>query len=240
MSTTSLAQTTILTHNSSFFTEESLSLLKQIMYPLQVNDQACLFREGDNSNKLYFIYSGRVKLTKLTDYGKEYIFSLYHSGDFFGQIDPLSDSTHTFSAFASEDCQIGVIQKTDLEVLLWQQGQLAIEFVRLMGYMHRITQTKVRDFTMFGKTGALSSLLIRLANSYGTLKNDGILITLKLTNAELSDFIGAARESVNRMLSEWKRLGLLSIHDGYITITDLKALQSICKCENCPVDICRV
>ena len=133
-----------------------------------------------------------------------------------------------------------MIQKSDLEVLLWQHGDLAVEFMKWMGLMHRLTQTKFHDLLMYGKPGALCSTLIRMSNSYGIPGEDGMFISLKLTNSELSDYIGCTRESVNRMLSDLKKSRAIKIVDGYITITNLEYLRDICKCERCPKEICRI
>lgn len=225
---------------SSCFTRYNLLLLMQIMYFHTLSKGSAIYREGDPADKMYFIRKGRVKVTKLSVEGKEYIMYLFQEGDFLGQFDPYHDSKQSFTAQAVENCEIGIIQKSDLEVLLWQHGELAIEFMKWMGLMHRLTQTKFRDLLMYGNQGALCSTLIRLSNSYGLDGEDGILISLKLTNSDLADFIGCARESVNRMLSDLKKADAITINDGHITITNLRYLKDICKCEMCPKEICRI
>ena len=217
-----------------------MTKLKQIMYASKFSATSTIFHEGDRANHLYYLQSGMVKLTKLSEEGKEYILSIFRAGDFFGQIDTFQDSRHSFTATATEECEIGVIQKSDLEVVLWQSGDLAVEFMNWMGYMQRLMQTKFRDLLMYGKPGALCSTLIRFANTFGVQDEHGIRIEMKLTNSELADHIGCARESVNRMLAELKRAGAVLIQDGFITITNLQYLRNICKCESCPIELCRI
>ncbi|MUT67969.1 helix-turn-helix domain-containing protein [Paenibacillus sp. NEAU-GSW1] len=93
---------------------------------------------------------------------------------------------------------------------------------------------------MFGKHGALCSLLIRLANTYGTLQEDHIWISKTHTNTEFADMIGSTRESVNRILSELRRANAIAIDNSHIVIKDLSYLRDICHCEDCPKDICRM
>lgn len=226
--------------NTACFSSANMTALKQIMYANKFTATSMIFHEGDRANHLYYLQSGKVKLTKLSEEGKEYIMSLFRAGDFFGQIDPFQDSRHGFTAMAMEDCEIGMIQKSDLEVVLWQNGDLSVEFMNWMGYMQRLMQTKFRDLLMYGKPGALCSTLIRFANTFGIAVEQGIRIDMKLTNSELADYIGCARESVNRMLAELKRAGAVAIHEGIITITDLKYLQNVCRCEQCPIELCRI
>lgn len=225
---------------SAFFSAENLDRLKNIMYSKTVMAGSYLFWDGDQADYLYFVKKGQVKLTKSTDNGNKITLYLYNEGDMFGQIDPFQHSTQTFNAEVIEDAEFGIIQQKDLETLLWQHGDLAIEFMKWMGVMHRMTQTKFRDLLLYGKPGALCSLLIRLSNSYGVHQGNEIKIEKKMNNSELAEMIGATRESVNRMLSEMRKADVITIEHGAIIIKDLQYLRGICKCENCPAEICRV
>jgi CRP/FNR family transcriptional regulator len=124
--------------------------------------------------------------------------------------------------------------------LLLQHGDLAVEFMKWIGLMNRLTQSKLRDLMLSGKLGILCSLLIRLGNTYGIEQGGRILISNKLTNSELADMIGTTRESVNRILGDLKKAGVISYEDGHIVIQDLDYLRDTCQCENCPKEICRV
>lgn len=225
---------------SNFFSAENMERLQSIMYTKHAKADTLLFWEGDPADYLYYIKKGLVKLTKTTDAGTKVTLYLHHTDDMFGQIDPFQESLHTFNAEVIEDAEFGIIQQKDLETLLWQHGDLAIEFMKWMGMMHRMTQTKFRDLILYGKPGALCSLLIRLSNSYGKPAGDCIQITKKINNSEMAEMIGATRESVNRMLSELRKQEAISMDNGTLVINDVHYLQDICKCENCPKEICRV
>ncbi|MFD0698202.1 Crp/Fnr family transcriptional regulator [Paenibacillus sp. GCM10027628] len=226
--------------NTECFSAESLSKLQQIMYKMKVAAGAHLFWEGDPADKLIFIKSGRIKITKSSDEGRQFILYMYQEGDMFGQVDPFRQSLQVFNAEVIEESMVGVILQKDLEVLLWQHGDLAVEFMKWMGLVHRMTQTKFRDLMMFGKHGALCSLIIRLTNSYGIQQEGQTVITKKLTNTELADMIGATRESVNRMLSELRKTNAIKFDNGNLIVMNLEYLRDICHCESCPKDVCRL
>jgi CRP/FNR family transcriptional regulator len=227
-------------HNTDCFSEGNLSRLKEIMYVGHFPAGAQLYWEGDPADKLYFLYKGKVRITKSTNDGKQLIIYMHQEGDMFGQVDSVDGSSHSFGAEVMEDATVGIVQQKDLEMLLWRHGDLAVEFMRWMGLMHRLTQTKFRDLMLFGKPGALCSLLIRLGNTYGSEEEEGILITKKLTNSELASMIGTTRESVNRILGDLKKAGAISYEHGHIVIRDILYLRDICHCENCHKDICRI
>lgn len=225
-----------------YFSEENFERLCSLMYPKRLKKGTTLFWEGEPAEHWYFIRKGRIKITKSSDCGSNMTLYLHHAGDLIGQADAISESEHTFNAEVLEDVELGVIQRKDLEVLLLQHGDLAVEFMRWLGLMHRMTQTKFRDLMMFGKPGALCSLLIRLSNSYGEPygMNEQTRIGIKMNNTEMAEMIGATRESVNRMLSDMRKENVIDAVDGHWVIKDFPYLRDICHCENCPKDICRV
>jgi CRP-like cAMP-binding protein len=226
---------------NQFFSEENFERLTGVMYAKRVKKGSTLFWEGDAADYLYFIHKGRVKISKTADEGSMLTLNLHHEGDLIGYGDCLSESAHLLCAEAIEDCELGVIQRKDLEVLLWQHGDLAVEFMRWQGMMHLLMQTKFRDLIMFGKPGALSSLLIRLHNTYGEpYEANSSRISIKMNNTEMAEMIGSTRESVNRMLSDMKKDQVIDLVIGHVIIKNLAYLRDVCHCDNCPKHICRV
>ncbi|WP_025683355.1 Crp/Fnr family transcriptional regulator [Paenibacillus maysiensis] len=226
--------------NTSCFSETSFNRLQVMMKDRVMPESSHLFWEGDTADKLFYIKRGRVKVTKTTDEGKELILYMYQSGDLVGQADPFFGTKHSFSAEVLEDSDIGVVDHTDLELLICQHCDFAIDFMKWMGSHHRITQTKFRDLMMYGKPGALCSTLIRLCNTYGEPHGEHILIHKKITHTDLSNMIGATRESVNRMLSDLRKKNAVEYDNGMIVVKDLEMLQGVCHCELCPREICRI
>ena len=226
--------------NTELFSAENFAKLKSISYESNATAGTYLYREGDIANKLYYIIKGQVRITKSTDDGQQLILYMFQNNDLFGQLDSLQASTHSFNAEVMENSVIGTIQLSDLEVLLWQHGDLSVEFLKWMGLMHRTTQTKFRDLLLFGKAGALCSTIIRLSNSYGKPHGEHIIIPVRLTNTELAEMIGSSRESVNRMLADFRRQDIIDYEDNLIVIKNLDYLRDICHCENCPGNICRM
>ncbi|MFH5181663.1 Crp/Fnr family transcriptional regulator [Paenibacillus sp. TAB 01] len=225
---------------AALFSPSNLQLLQSIMRFKSFSAGAYLFWEGERTEALYYVEKGSVKITKSTDGGSKITLYLHHAGDLLGSLDPFQDGPQPYDAEVTEDAVIGVIHRKDLESLLKQHGELAFELMKWMGMMHRITQTKLRDLIMYGKPGALCSLLIRLSNSYGIAQGSDIRIGKKMTHSDMAELIGATRESVNRMLADMKKEEAIAVEQGTIVIKDIDYLRDICHCENCPKEICRV
>ncbi|WP_245851067.1 Crp/Fnr family transcriptional regulator [Paenibacillus herberti] len=226
---------------SACFTEAQWKNIVELMLERRVEAGSLLFSEGEAANKLYCVLSGKIKLRKSTEDGKQFVLSILQSGDLIGSTE--AGSVYGFSAEVAEEARIGVLLWKDVEQLLLTSGELAVRWMNGMALQQRIAESKFRDLLLYGKPGALASTLIRLANSYGVLRRDGVEISLRLTNAEMAEFIGTTRESVNRMLASLKDEGIVAVRSGLITITDQAALRRICGCPECPAcpkEVCRI
>jgi CRP-like cAMP-binding protein len=200
-----------------------------------------LFQEGMEAEELYLIVSGKVQISKVTKDGRELALRICGKNDICGELTLFTESPkYLLSALILEDSEIFAIKKEVIEREIFQNPSLAFEFMKWMSDHFRKTQTKFRDLVLNGKKGALFSTLIRMTNSYGVERQDGILIDLPLTNQELANFCGTSRESTNRILNDLKREGILSIKKGKIIVHDLDYLKTEIGCENCPAVFCSI
>ncbi|SIT84672.1 Crp/Fnr family transcriptional regulator [Edaphobacillus lindanitolerans] len=201
-----------------------------------------LFREGEPAEQLYYVADGKIRVGKVTPDGRELTFRLCGPGDFIGEVMPYcSPCLYTVEAKATEDTKVAVIAKEALEEALYLNSDLAVAYMRWMGVLHQRTQSKFRDLILHGKKGALYSTLIRMSNSYGIRREDGsVLLDIELTNQELANYCGMAREVANRMLAALKKEKKIGMENGKIVLLDMPYLRNEIHCENCPADICNI
>lgn len=226
--------------NTNVFSDASLNKLFDIMSFQSFAPNSSLFWAGAEANRLFYLKQGQVKLTKASVEGKEFSLHFFQEGDLIADLSLFNGHHYSYSGIVTKKSVIGIIQRQDLELLLWQNGDFALEFMKWMSFMNRIIDSKLRDLMFHGKPGALCSTLIRMSNTYGRRTDQGILLEQKFTNAELGELIGATRESVNRMLSDLKQKAVIEQHKGHILIKDIDYLRDICHCENCPLGVCRI
>ncbi|WBL16055.1 Crp/Fnr family transcriptional regulator [Sutcliffiella sp. NC1] len=219
--------------------------LKQFLYTFEkkinIKKGTYLFHEGETANEIYLILSGKVQMSKITPDGQELTMRLCSEDDIVGELTLFTDGAlYLLNAKVIEDGTAIVIPKDELEIGVANDSKIAVELMKWMSIHFRKTQTKFRDLVLKGKKGGLYSTLIRMTNSYGVMKPNGILIDTPLTNQDLANYCGTSREVVNRMLSELKKNEILSVEKGKITIHDLNFLKLEIDCENCPVELCSI
>lgn len=208
---------------------------------IDIKKGAFLFQEGQRATEMYLILSGQVQISKMNAEGQELYLRLCSANEIVGELTLFTeDPKYIFNAKVITDTRVAAIPLSSLESSLFQDSKLTFLFLKWMNDHFRRTMTKFRDLVLFGKKGALYSILIRLSNSYGVRKDDGIHITVPLTNQDLANFCGTAREIVSRMLADLKRKKIISIKNKKIIIHNIEFLRLENDCENCPISICNI
>lgn len=200
-----------------------------------------LFREGQEAKEMFIILSGKVQISKMNAEGKELYLRLCNKNDIVGELTLFTiGPRYLFNARVVEEGEAAAVNIENLEHTLFNNSKLAYQFLKWMNDHIRKTITKFRDLVLHGKKGALYSTLIRLSNSYGIQKDDGIHINVSITNQDLANYCGTARESVSRMLGELRDERIISINKKRIIIHDLDYLKQQIGCENCPIEYCNI
>ncbi|WP_427902223.1 Crp/Fnr family transcriptional regulator [Ornithinibacillus xuwenensis] len=225
-----------------FMSQELKQLLNVISTTKKIDKNTYLFHEGTIADEIYIIKSGLVQVSKLAADGKELIIRICSHDDIVGELSLFSDDPkYLLSAKVLCSGEVYMINKEELEENLIANSRLTMEFMKWTSNQMRKFQSKIRDLLLNGKKGALYSTLIRLSNSYGLEQDNGTLINIAMTNQELANFCTATRESINRMLSELRRLEIIETYpSGKILIKDIAYLRNEIGCEECPIEICNI
>ncbi|OIJ10523.1 Crp/Fnr family transcriptional regulator [Anaerobacillus alkalilacustris] len=219
--------------------EEKQYLLSQGT-EISVQKGNSLFFEGDRPKHIYFIKSGRVRLSKTTVDGKVLFFQLKQDNDFVGELSLYNNLKLTSNADVIKDSILVRFEREVLEDICRVNGAIALAFMKRISIHSNSLLAQFRDLIFCGKKGALYSILIRLSNAHGTACEHGILINKKLTSQELANYIGATRESISRILKNLTKEDVISINSKYITIKNIEYLQEHLRCESCPYVECTI
>ena len=206
--------------------DQNKELLQNALTVKQVRKGTILFVENDPADAVYFLREGKVRLSKSSPEGKEVVLNIRKPGDIFAEVALFRKTNYPATAEMIEDGEVVMIRNADLERIIHRYPEIGISIVQIMGQRLHVAQSKLRDITLYGKLGALASALVRLAEDYGIQTEEGIRIQLTLTHQELANFIGAARENVNRMMSQLEKSGVLTMKRGEICIKDIAELKN--------------
>ncbi len=183
--------------------------------------KSTLFREGDYPRYLYFIESGKLKLYKISDYGKEHIIDIRSEGSFVGYTSLINNENYNFSASAIEDTTLSLIPRLDFMKLLYGNRDVSAQLVKMLA--NNVTKKEEQLLNL-----AYNSVRKRVANAilelHGNYEDEG---EIPLLRKDLASMVGTARESVIRVLTEFKEEGLIAIHEGAISVLNAKKLRAV-------------
>lgn len=210
----------------SGLTDNELAFLSQHAVPRQYAAGEQVFGEGEPCAGLYVVQSGRVRIFKSSVNGREQVLSVDGPGSSIAELPVFDGGNYPASVMAIEDTTLLFVSKPDFQALCLAHPQVALKVLRVVGARLRRLVGIIEELSFTTVRHRLGAFLLRLAQKEGKRTNDGVQITLPVSNQEIASQIGTVRELVSRNLSRFQAEGLLKMEGRDLTIADLKALQS--------------
>lgn len=187
-----------------------------------------IFSEGDSPDWFYILLSGKVKITKMSFDGKEIIIELISPPDFFGGFAVLKGFPYPANAVAMEDSEILRISRHNLMKIIDRFPNVMYDITSSLGERIRDFHDTLKNIALGRVESRIAALLIKLADKTGE-KKDGrtILINMRLTKQDIAEMVGTTVETSIRVMSKFKKSGLIEDKDGKVLIKDLDALRLI-------------
>jgi len=209
--------------------EQIEPLIKKRHY---AKEQIVLYEE-DTSNYMYLIYSGKVRVVKMNEEGKEQIITIHKRKDFFGEMSLLDGKTSPATIIAHEDAVIGFLTKKDFdEHLLGNEGVRRKILDLLCGRLRDSwAMIKILGFNAENAQDRVMSLLERLGELYGVKDDRGKIIDVKLTHQQMASYASVTRETMSRTLRNLEKSGLISILDDKAILLNKSFLEARLKKE---------
>ena len=179
-----------------------------------------IFEEGDFPRYLFFVNSGTVKLFKTNEHGKEYIINICKEGDFFGYVDLIKNDQHNESAAALENTEVSLIPKEDFLKLLHGNRDVTSQLIKMLAKNVTDHEDQLLDLAYNSVRKRVADAVLFLSNKEG--KNE-----ISILRDDLARIVGTAKESVIRMLTEFKQDGYIDIQDGVIQIKEQEKLENM-------------
>ncbi len=186
-----------------------------------------LYYEGTKPLGIFCIQSGVVKVFKTASNGKEQIIYLAKAGDFLGYAALLGEENYGTTATIIEDATICFIPRDAFLSTLLSNTPFFKRITKALSHELGILQEKLTDSTQKSIRERLAYILLQLSQSFGVEGNESRKIDLVLSREEIAGLVGTATESVIRLLSEFKKDGLIQLEGKRIIIKDPKGLARL-------------
>lgn len=183
---------------------------------------ATIFSRGDSGDRLFAVRTGTVRISISGPDGRGATFNLIGSNEIFGEIALLDGQMRTANAIAHTDCELLAVDRRDFMPFLERHPKLAMNFIQLLCARLRRTSEQIEHVMLSDLPGRLAKTILVLRPN----DEDG---AIAVTQREISEMVGATRESVNKELSRWAKQGWIKIAQGKIEVLDPDALSDLTK-----------
>jgi CRP/FNR family cyclic AMP-dependent transcriptional regulator len=177
-----------------------------------------ILRKGDPGNAMIVILQGRVRISSMSEDGREIILGVLGPGEVLGEIALLDGQERSADASALQECVAVVVERSNFLRLLHGSPDLCLRLMNVLCARLRRLNLAMEDIALLDLSSRLAKLLLRLARDCGVPGPAGRRIEVKLSQKDLSNLVGASREKVNRQLKVWEQEGIIATDQGYLII----------------------
>ena len=206
---------------------EQLNAIRQSsVYPAG----AVLFVEGQPARGLFVVCSGKVKLTTSSPTGKTLILRIAEPGEVLGLSAVVANTDYEVNGETLEPTQVSFVSQVDFLRFLQQHGEVSLRVAEHLSVELRHAYHQLARIALAPTARAkLASLLVDMASHSPQPTEKGARFQLHLSHEEVGELIGSSRETVTRLLNEFRRKKFIETKGAWVILTQpakLKALLS--------------
>lgn len=182
-----------------------------------------IYEEGKTPRHLYVLKSGKVKIFRTNEDGKEFILNIATEGDFIGYTDLLKGGNHADSAAVLQDAELILIPKDDFLNLIYHDNEVAARMIKMIASNVSDREQQLIDLAYNSVRKRVADALVNVHERYEKTGQHKI----DLLREDLANLAGTAKETLIRTLSEYKTEKLIDIQDNMIIILDAEKLRNM-------------
>src|SRR5262245_44626384 len=198
--------------------EEAITNIAGLCTKRQLEAGEALVQKGDEGDALYGVRRGRVRIQAGSAAGGRLAVNLPGPGDLFGEIALFDGQPRTADAIAAEPSELFMVRRSDFLAYLEREPRISIRLLEMLCQRIRWVSDRMEEAILLPLHARLARRLCALADDFGS--------EVHISQEELGIYVGAARESVNRQLQEWRRAGMIELRRGRISLLDIERLNA--------------
>ena len=186
-----------------------------------------LFVEGENPRGVFILCNGRVKLTTTSTEGRTLIVKIAGAGEVLGASATILGTPFEVSAETLEPSQVNFIRRDDFLRLLNAYPEACMHTAQQLSEKYESAQREIRSLGLAQSTSEKLARLILDWCESGEVTAQGVRLQVLLTHEEIAQIIGTTRETVTRLLSDFKRKKLISVKGSSLFVLAPEQMQAM-------------
>lgn len=215
-------------HDTSFFCEfagAALAAFETLKVTNTYPKGSTLFLQGQPATGIYMLCQGRVKLCTYSRDGKAVILRVAEPGEVLGISAAVTDSVHEATAEVLESCQVNFVEKRDFLRFLKSDSEAGIRAAQQISRNYHSAYTQIRSLALSNSVSdKFAKLLVEWSRMHPHA-NGSVRMKMTFTHEEIAEMIGTSRETVTRLLKEFKTRDLISLAGTELVIHDVRKVE---------------
>ena len=190
---------------------------------LKVKKGEMIYRAGELSDSLYIVSSGKVKIYRLSESGKEQLVRILRAGDFTGELALFSETIHEAYAEAMLDTWMCTIRRSDLQELLIKYPSISLKLLNEFSNRLEVSEKQTARFATEKVETRIALFLAEQVEDH-----DNLSFKLPMSRKDLASYLGTTPETISRKLFELENAGLIIQKPrSEIEIIDIEGLKLV-------------
>lgn len=183
--------------------------------------------EEETGAALFVIITGKVKIVRMDDDGREVILSILSESDFFGEMAILDGLTRSASVVATSKSELFMIHRRDFLKLLNDYPMVAIALLRELTGRLRKADTQIKSLSLKDAAGRVANVVLQLADEVGMFRKGRVEIDELPLQQDLANMAGTSRETISRMIHKFIKKGYLQLQGNKLIINDYESFKNL-------------
>jgi CRP/FNR family cyclic AMP-dependent transcriptional regulator len=189
--------------------DAEIDALSELTFTRTFTKETVIILAEEEGDTLFIIKNGQVKVSIVSEEGREVILSLLGGGAVFGELSLLDGKPRSTNVVATEDTEILMLRRTDFIQLIYKTPQIATALLAELASRLRKTDRQIEGLALLDVTSRISETLLQLASEQGNESAEGVTIRNRPTHQELANMSGTTRETVSRVLKRLESQGYI-------------------------------
>ena len=181
--------------------EKELGYISSRMIAKKFETGNLIFMENSEGEKCFFVAEGSVKVTRLSEDGKEVILAMLNKGEFFGEMALLDGESRSANVIALENTEVLTLNREDFLSVLQDYPQIAIQLLKEMAHRLRKSDRQIASLSLSDAEKRIALCILRFADEQGIIKNGEVKIPKIPIQQDIANMSGTSRETVSRALN---------------------------------------
>lgn len=207
---------------------ETVEALEAIKFTTVYPRGSILFAEGEAPRGVFILCSGRVKLTASSTEGRTLILKIAEPGEVLGLSAAILGKSYQMSAETLEPSQVNFVKRNDFLSLLQNHAEASLHTAEQLSKKYHAAQREIRSLGLSKSTAEkLAALLLDWCESNGQPTPEGVRLKVLLTHEEIAQMVSTTRETVTRLLSDFKKKGVIDVRGSTFIVLKRNSLEKM-------------